>query len=311
MSAESESERLQSESARPVVLLVQQTEANGDDVMDLVAELWRRKWLVLAFSLAFALAGVVWALLAPAIYRVEVVLAPAQSNRGTSVSTRLGGLASLAGLNLNTGVDSVSSVAVLASRGFAEMFIKENALLPVLFADEWDEDSKQWREHSLSKQPTLWEGVRYFTENVMFVEHDEVTGLTTLAIEWTDPIQAAAWAEQLVTRINEQLRTRDLERSQRKLKYLYSALEDANLLEVRQAIAAVIEEQVQTIALAESDPEYAFRVIDPARVPAKRARPRRILIVVLGGFSGGLVGTCLVLGLYLIRQRQRRANASA
>lgn len=273
------------------------------DVVDLIATMWARKWLVAMVTGLFALAGVAWALITPPIYRAEVVLAPARLTSGPNISGRLGGLASLAGLDLNSGGDSTQAIATLNSRAFAESFIADKNLLPTLFADEWDPGLKRWKADDVTEQPTLWHGVKYFTTYVLSVEHDEVNGLVTLAIEWNDPEVAAGWAQELVNRINEQLRLRDLEHSERKLKYLNAELETANLLEVRQAISSVIEEQIQTITLAKGDPEYAFRVIDPPRVPQERERPKRTLIVVLATMTGGLVGVCAVAVAYMMRRR--------
>ena len=309
MKSESPDDRLPSPSAPPVIYMVSESGARGTaDLTDLFVEMWQRKWLLLAIAFAFSLAGVAWALLATPIYRVEVVLAPVQPPRGANVAGRLGGLASLAGLNLGSGGDDTQAIAILGSRAFAEAFIADNNLLPVLFPDEWDAAGKKWASDDPVDQPTLWDGVKYIQENVLSVEQDAATGLATLMVEWADAKVAAVWAQQLVDRINEQLRKRDLDQAERKLKYLSSELEGANLLEVREAIASIIEEQVQIIALARGETEYAFRVIDPPRVPNKRVRPMRALIVVLAALAGGLVGTCVILVSRIARDRRTSAG---
>ncbi len=282
-----------------------QEQGQSLELGELVAECWRRKWLIVAIAGLFVVAGVAWALLATPVYRVEVVLSPVQTARTPNLSGRLGGLASLAGISLTTGGDNTQAFAVLGSRAFTESFIVDNQLLPVLYPDDWDAGRKAWKASDPLEQPTLWEAVKDFTEDVLFLEQDAVTGLVTMAIEWTDPEVAAAWAQQLVDRINEQLRTRDLERAERKLAYLNEQLGEAALLEVRQAISGVIEEQIQTVTLAKGETEYAFRVIDPPRVPVDKERPKRALIVVLAGLAGGLVSLCVVLVLHLQTPRPR------
>ena len=287
--------------AAPLVayLAYPQEQGRSLELGDLVAECWRRKWLIVAITGVWIAVGVAWALLSTPIYRVEVVLAPVQSARAPNLAGRLGGLAGLAGLTLNTGGDNTQAFAVLGSRAFAESFIVDHQLLPVLYPDEWDAAKKAWKAGDPLEQPTLWEAVKDFTDDVLFVEQDAVTGLVTMAVEWTDAEVAAAWAQQLVDRINLQLRTRDLEQAERKLAYLNTQLGEASLLEVRQAISGVIEEQIQTVTLAKGEPEYAFRVIDPPRVPMDKERPKRALIVVLAALAGGLVSLCVVLVMYL------------
>ena len=282
-----------------------QEQGRSLELGELIAECWRRKWLIVAITGAFIVAGVAWALLSTPFYRAEVVLAPVQTARAPNLAGRLGGLAGLAGLALNTGGDNTQAFAVLGSRAFAESFIVDNQLLPVLYPDEWDAAKKAWKSSDPLDQPSLWEAVKYFTEDVLFLEQDAVTGLVTMAVEWTDAQVAATWAQQLVERINEQLRTRDLEQAERKLAYLNTQLAEASLLEVRQAISGVIEEQIQTVTLAKGEPEYAFRVIDPPRVPVDKERPKRALICVLAALAGGLVSLCVVLVLYLQAPRPR------
>jgi uncharacterized protein involved in exopolysaccharide biosynthesis len=294
----------------PLVAYLAYPEEQGRslELGELVAECWRRKWLIAALTGFFVAAGIAWALLATPIFRVEVVLAPVQSSRAPALSGRLGGLASLAGLNLNTGSDNTQAFAVLSSRAFSESFIVDKRLLPSLYPDEWDADAKAWKNANALEQPSVWEGVKFFTEEVLFLDQDEVSGLVTLAVEWSDPQVAAAWAQQLVDRINEQLRTRDLDQAERKLAYLNDQLAEASLLETRQAIASVIEDQIQTITLAKGETEYAFRVIDPPRVPMERERPKRTLIVVLAALAGGLVSLCVVLVMYLWTPRRQLAR---
>ncbi len=282
-----------------------QEQGRSLELGELVAECWRRKWLIVAITGAFIVAGVAWALLATPIFRAEVVLAPVHTASAPNLAGRLGGLAGLAGLTLNTGGDNTQAFAVLSSRAFAESFIVDNQLMPALYPDDWDAVKKAWKSSDPLEQPSVWEAVKFFTEDVVLLEQDAVTGLVMLAIEWTDPEVAATWAQQLVERINQQLRTRDLEQAERKLEYLNAQLGEASLLEVRQAISGVIEEQIQTVTLAKGEPEYAFRVIDPPRAPMERVRPKRALICVLAALAGGLVSLCVVLALYLQAPRPR------
>jgi LPS O-antigen subunit length determinant protein (WzzB/FepE family) len=41
--------------------------------------------------------------------------------------------------------------------------------------------------------------------------------------------------------------------------------------------------------LARGTQEFAFRIIDPAEPPNKRARPKRVLVVIIGTLAGGVI----------------------
>jgi len=125
------------------------------------------------------------------------------------------------------------------------------------------------------------------------VGQDKKTGLVTLGIEWADPGQAAAWANALVVRVNAELRARAVAESERSIAYLREQLHKANLEELRLALANLIK----GITFAKATEEYAFKIIDPAVVPERRIKPKRALMVVLGGVLGLMLG-CWALCWY-------------
>lgn len=275
------------------------------DLVRVISDLWARKWMILVLTTVFAIAGIAYASLATPIYRAEVVLASAQEERNSGLSANLGGLASLAGINLGTQGNRMKALATLRSRAFVESFIVDNQLLPVLFASQWNAAKKEWKSDDPEMHPDIRDGVRFFTNSVRSVSENPESGLITLSIEWTDPDVAASWVQQLVQRINEQLRTRDMDDAKGRLQYLERQLQDASLVELRQAISRLIEGQLQTIMLALAKDEYSFNVIDPPRVPDRPIRPRKILIVVLMTFCGGLFGVFCAIVMNAVRHRRQ------
>lgn len=290
-----ESETSAATLAQPVYMPYQPGQDDSIDLVQLVGVLWSRKWLIAGSTLLFAAAGAAYALMATPVYRAEVVLAVNQSEQRPNISASLGGLASLAGINLGSSPDGTEAIATLRSRAFVEEFIEEYALLPVLFADEWDAENGRWINDYPEEWPDIRTGVKFFTEQVRSISEDSTTGLVTLAIDWTDPELAAQWAGILLERINERLRERDLENSERRLAYLNQQLEKASLVELRQAISRLIESEIQSITLAQAELEYAFKVIDPPRVPKEPVSPRRALILLLSIFVGAAVGFFVAL----------------
>jgi LPS O-antigen subunit length determinant protein (WzzB/FepE family) len=279
------------------------------DLIELLLELWAKKWFILGIVTLFVAAGVAYALLAKPVYRAQVVLATTGSEQTPSLSGGLGGLADLAGISLPRGSDSRHSVAALRSRIFIEEFIAENDLLPTLFADEWDEQNDSWISGDPDDWPDLRDGVQLFDESVRSVDEDESTGLVTLSIDWSDPDVAAQWAGELVSSIDERLRVRDLAASERRLEILNDQLAATNLVELRQAIASLIENQIETQMLAQAESEYAFQVIDPPRAPKQRIAPRRKLIVIVFAFLGGAVAVFTVLLRLAVNTYRRSSGA--
>ncbi len=243
----------------------------------------------------FAVAGVIYTFVATPIYRAESVLVPNMSEKLPQLSAGLGGLADFAGINLGTSPDITDSVATLRSRVFVEQFIHDNNLMPVLFVDEWDAVNERWIENDPEEWPDIRDGVKYFTEEIRTIEEDATTGVITLAIEWNNPELAAQWAEKFILQINDILRIRDLSESERRVAYLNAQLTSANLVELRQAISRLIESEIQIMMLANSDTEYAFRVIDPPRAPKERVFPSTVQVVFFAVLLGALISISYVL----------------
>lgn len=285
----------------------------AEDEIDLL-EYWRVLWgsrkliLSVVFAAAILAAGI--SLLLPNIYRAEVLLAPVsdESGKGGGLSSALGslgGLASLAGVSLPSGGSVEENLAVLKSREFLWRFIKDEKLMPVLFEDDWDAEARKWKEDDPEDQPSLWDAYRMFTEDgLLSVSTDKDSGLVTVAVEWKDPELAAKWANSLVQRLNAFLRQRAIEESRANLKYLNKALKETQLEDVRKALFELISQEQKKAMLANTRVQYAFKVLDSAQPPDKKAKPKRALIVILTVFVVGFLAMIYVFIREGIKRRK-------
>lgn len=278
------------------VMTEQATGYDRDDeisVRELWDTLWRGKWLVISVTALFAVGSVLYALLATEWYRAEVTLAPAKERTTPSLAGQLGGLAALAGVSVG-GTDSSEAIATLRSREFARAFIDELSLLPLFFADEWSVDHQRWLGDDPVKQPDIRDGVKFFHDNVLKVDQDRQTGLVTLAVEWTDAETSAAWANELASRLNRDLRGRALREAEANVLYLQAELAHTSVLSLQQTISRLLETEMQKLMLARGNEEFAFRVIDRAENPKYRVRPKRTLTVILSTLVGGMFSVLAV-----------------
>ncbi|MDY6828716.1 MAG: Wzz/FepE/Etk N-terminal domain-containing protein [Pseudomonadota bacterium] len=263
---------------------------------ELARWLWRRKWLIGACSFVGAVLAVVLVLVTEPVYRVETLLAPMQAEEGGTLSQlagQFGGLASMAGISLGSGGggDTEVALALLQSHQFLERFLRERALLPALFEEDWDADAGAWRlENEGDKPPTYRRGVQRFRKHLLSVRQDIDSGLVTVAVEWTDREQAADWISDLVQRVNEAMRARAIADATSSLDYLNAQLEQTSVVGVRQAIYSLMESQTQALMLAQVRDQYTFEVIDPPAIPSddEKIRPKGVFSLVLGLLCGFL-----------------------
>jgi uncharacterized protein involved in exopolysaccharide biosynthesis len=284
-----------------MVFLVPADEAERQKlgIRDLWDILWRRKWLIIAITALFAVSTVVYVLLADQWFKAEVVLVPAKKNAGLPGQLGgLAGLASLAGVNIGDKDESVEALAVLRSNDFAREFINAHALLPVLFADQWDSERKTWKSPNREDWPDERDAVRFFQKSICQVMDDKRTGLVTVSIEWKDRATAAAWANELVTRLNERMRQRVLTESDQNIRFLRAELAKADIPTLQQSLSRLLESELQNMMVARGSQEFAFRVVDRANPPKWRSRPKRTLLVCVATLGGGILAVALVFLLH-------------
>jgi uncharacterized protein involved in exopolysaccharide biosynthesis len=256
-------------------------------VRELVNIVRSKGLFVVSFTLAMGLAAGIAAFVSPKWYEASTVLSPVSSTSGGlsgSATSQLGGIAALAGISVGQDSKKSESLAFLQSNGLTTTYIQSNNLLPILYAKRWDGTLKKWKR--MDDPPTVWKAAQYFKKNIRKVAIDAKTGIVTLTIKWTDPEIAAIWANGIVRLANDHLRTRAIEESERNITYLSAEAAKTNVVEARQAIYSVLQNELNKSMIARGSEEYAFKVVDLAVSPEKPASPIKILWITVGLFSG-------------------------
>ncbi len=200
----------------------------------LIVKLWgKRNWILICVGV-FSLSFVAVAFLMTPVYRATVVMVSASAGRNGlgSVGNGLGSLSSVASLaGINLGADDAGkeeALAVLQSRQFTEGFITENNLLPKLSAAKNGKSS--------NRLLTPWKAFKYF-DRIRTVLQDKKNGTISIEVDWIDRYEAAAWANSLVERLNEEMRDRATVNANASLGYLRKSL--LRLLRSRRAKPSV------------------------------------------------------------------------
>jgi uncharacterized protein involved in exopolysaccharide biosynthesis len=265
------------------------------DLLDLWRILWGSKWLIIGITALFAVAAVIYALTATELYRASVLLAPTEQKSSPAIGGQLGGRS-----------NSAEAIAVLKSREFTRAFIEDKNLMPLLFEGEWDADSKRWKATDPQNQPDIRDAIKLFQETILQVEEDGGTGQVVLNIQWTDPETAAAWANELVERVNARMRERDLREAEANIKYLEQQLLSTSMITLQNTVGRLLESELQKAMLARGNEEYSFRVIDPAVPPKDRVWPKRTLIVIVATMLGGIIAVFAAFIVHAIRKHGTR-----
>jgi capsular polysaccharide biosynthesis protein len=182
-------------------------------------------------------------------------------------------------------------LALLQSRQFIEDFIQSRDLMPVLYTQKWDFQSKRWKAGE-TRPPTPWKAYKLFTGSILDVSQDKKTTLVTVRVDWTDRVTAAAWANDLVDMVNERVRARAIGDADRTISYLEQELKNAEAVEMRTALFNMIESQLKIKSVATVRKQYVFQVLDPAAPadPDVRLRPHKGIYAIIGCVIGFILG---------------------
>jgi uncharacterized protein involved in exopolysaccharide biosynthesis len=263
---------------------------------EVVRLLQRRKWRVGLVVLAFGGLAALVAWFTPNTYQATIIVAVSTNTPGSgqggglgAVVSQFSGLASLAGLAMGGDSRRAESVAVLQSEALIEDYIRDNHLLQILYADEWDAKAQRWTVTNPQKVPTVWKATQRFKRSIANVTTESKTGLVTLTVTWYDAKLAAKWANDLVARTNDRLRSKAIVESERNIAYLNIEAAKTDVVGVKTAIYSILQSEISKAMLARGSDEYALKVVDPAVAPELKYSPQRTLWTAIGLFAGMLI----------------------
>ncbi len=284
--------------AREAVASIPMVEnATGDvSIRDVLSAVRARAVLCACIVAIFTVGGIAAALLITPIYRSEILLFPVDRDiqAGGGLMAQLGGVAALAGLKNQTSKQSQLAIETLRSREFVIKFIEERGLLATILPRRtgW----RGWVASVLGTHlPTIDDGARYFLKHIEQVDVDPDSGVVKLSIEFRDRVATADWSNELVARINNQMRDLAIAQSRLRLQFLRAELDKTTVVGIQSAIFSLIEDETKNMMLANTERDFAFHPVERARPPQPQdfVRPQRLLLV-LGGLLGGALVSVVV-----------------
>ncbi len=262
-----------------------------------------RHWVIIAvFAVVAGAASTLYALTRIPLFESTALLAPVKEDSGQlgAISGVLGQFAGIAGgLGISVGGASEDeAVAVLESTEFSVRFMREHNVLPFMYPQLWDAINQKWKpaEKGKTSGPSLDDAVKAF-DDVRVVVVDRRTEFVRLSVRAPTAVLAQDWAAAMIHELNEVLRQRSLEESQKAVAILSKSVESEQIQSIRVAAAALLETQLRREVLAQSRRDYALRILDPPNLPDRRYYPKRARMVILGTGVGLVFGVLFVISL--------------
>jgi len=294
------------------------------DLRELFGVLWAGSRKIIAITAVFAFVSVIYALSLSDQYKATVLLAPAQSDSSdlSGALGQLGGLASLAGVDIGGGDSSEAQMAqeIMKSWSFIDVFIAENNISVEVYAAEgwsrgsnelqidddiYDAETKTWLVENDNTgevgPPSSWVLFQAFSERLV-VSENKKSGLVSVSIEYYSPQIAKQWLDMYVAAINAHMQQRQMEKVTNNINYLQAQIENTSIAEMREVFYTIIAEQTKNKMLSEASPEYAFVAVSPSMVPEEKSQPERAFICIIGTLLGGILSVLLVLVMHYARK---------
>lgn len=268
------------------------------DLREIFSTLAKKKKLIIACTLTCLTLTTGLSFIITPKYEAKLVANYAKDDgRSSGLASQFGGLAELAGVSLGGGSDKEAAIAFLQSRAFLESFIEEQDIMPSLYAAEWDQEKKLWKVDDNKKIPSTYKAYSLFSKKILNISSDRKSGLITITITWINPEQAAKWANELIKKANNSLREKAITENRLSLDYLQKELQKTSLTEVQNTIYRLIENQTKTMMMANTQEQFAFKIVDPALTVDEDAfiYPKRASFMTIGALAGLSIGIFLAL----------------
>jgi LPS O-antigen subunit length determinant protein (WzzB/FepE family) len=268
-------------------------------MLALGAHLWSRKRVIAIGTLAGAVLGAVYALLAPDVFVSSAVIYPKEISADVDRSMLGSGFGKT--LNPLAGVSHLNRVEIiLNSPELAMTVIREQSLLPVLFPGRWDAAQKRWKD----VEPAVHEGIGPLT-SLLSTRVDSYKLILEVRTRAGDAKTAHRLLGGYLKALNERMKQTVIRDAEANQEYLESQLVRTYDPWIKDKIQQLILSQIEKGMLLNAN---AFEVLVEPTLPRDRESPRRVRVVLSFGSLAFILSCGTVLLAAAVRNRKTAAR---
>ncbi|MBU2881824.1 hypothetical protein KO525_07450 [Psychrosphaera sp. B3R10] len=280
---------------------------------------------ILIVTFIFGVVSAIYALSLPNIYSSTVRMIPAQqeSEGGlSSLASKYGGLAAMAGVNLGTSGSSDSiqhAVELMNSWSYLESIILKYDLKAKFMAVEgWDgkSDTLEYNSDIYSKElgewlqlksffgsklrtsePSSYDTYLKFKKDFFGVNFDAEKGIFEITVKHFSPKVAFEVTNIFSKEINEYFRSEDKKQALASVDFIEDKIKTTSNTQMLEVFYNMIESHTQKIMLTEISEEYLLRTLIPAKIAETKYKvaPKRSVIVLISILFAGIATILWVL----------------
>ena len=265
-------------------------------------------YFIVAFTTIFTSISIMYSLLVTPIYEATAAMTHSSTmTRSQSTSSSLDDIANLVQSGSVTRAGTVSPEEKLAieritSKNYFRRIYENPILLSCLYEecdlsnfdiDTFDiETYKIENPNYLSSKPKFMKAYRKFRGS--FSIFPNVT-LTHFSFKHHSSQTAYNFLNWIVVDANNYIRDNEVDRANKTIDFLSGTLASKKNIEVQKLVAALMQKEIQTLALSEKTDYFAFEIVDSPYIPEERIFPKRSLIVITSFFISIFVSISILV----------------
>ena len=303
----------------------QNNELNDEiDLKDLFFTLWRGKIYLILFSLISVFLGSFYLQFAEKKYTVEYKLKPVGETKNSSSFPSLGGLASIAGIQLPTSSsnDFIIFKKLITAPEVSEIIFENKKIIKEIFRSEWDEALNNYSRPPKSKiQIFVSDAKKLITGNIdvnylppnprrlaIFIDkniqigEDKDTGFLKFTSETSKPELMLSLMIEATKASDKIMRQRYVDFSIEPLNFYKEKLRTARSREHREALAELIGKEEEKLMFASKGKHFIAEPYMNPTISLYPTAPEPTLILALSLILGLFLGAVFVLMRHAIKK---------
>ncbi len=309
------------------------------NLLDYWRVIWKRRKMIVRLAVVVPVLTAVISLFMTNIYQAKTIIAPISSKDGSAggltsmLAQQFGGLPGM----IVPGAASASEIVnLLNSNILREKIITRYNLLPVLFPDDWDPEKNRWKKTEgvgislnprvwmsalarivsppppgIAKKepgvPDVWDGLREL-DDLVSVKNNIKDNSITITADFRDPEMSAKLADYFLTSLTDHMSAEARRVADVNRKYLETQLGSTADPFIKQKIYNLIAQQIETSMMAEVKENFAFKVLDPPKIPDRKIKPKRAQMVILSFVMALFLGVFAAFFLEYLEKQNININ---
>ena len=245
---------------------------NQINLLDYVKVIFKHKRLIVYIVAVGVILTAIVSMLMNPVYEARAVVAPVQQSAAQSSMSAIAAQFGMFGIATPQSANVSEMINLLKSDILMQKIMEKNNLYDVFF--------KKNAFKGKNENQKAWEGIRALREVVKVSENKKEQTLV-LTARYKDPRIVEQILDYTLKELTEFMSNEAKRVADANRKHLEAQIEKTTDPFIRQKIYALIAQQIENAMMAEVKENFAFKMIDPPRIPDQRIKPKRRQMVMI------------------------------